>query len=57
MQSTMLTAMLLLTFAFWAYAFAVVFVRARAIVLEREHDAEWVRGLALPTRVAARTSS
>jgi heme exporter protein C len=46
MQSTMLTAMLLLTFAFWAYAFAVVFVRARAIVLEREHDAEWVRGLA-----------
>jgi len=46
MQSTMLSAMLLLTFAFWAYAFAVVFVRARAIVLEREHDAEWVRGLA-----------
>ena len=46
MQSTMLTAMLLLTFAFWAYAFAVVFVRARAIVLEREHDAEWVRSLA-----------
>jgi len=57
MQGTMLTAMLLLTFAFWAYAFAVVFVRARAIVLERERDAEWVRGLALPTRVAARTSS
>ena len=50
MQSTMLVAMLLLTFAFWAYAFAVVFVRARAIVLEREHDAEWVRGLALATR-------
>ncbi len=47
MQSTMLVAMLLLTFAFWAYAFAVVFVRARAIVLEREHDAEWVRGLAV----------
>jgi len=46
MQSTMLSAMLLLTFAFWAYAFAVVFVRARAIVLEREHDAEWVRALA-----------
>jgi heme exporter protein C len=50
MQSTMLTAMLLLTFAFWAYAFAVVFVRARAIVLEREHDAEWVRGLAVDSR-------
>lgn len=50
MQSTMLIAMLLLTFAFWAYAFAVVFVRARAIVLEREHDAEWVRGLAIAAR-------
>ena len=46
MQSTMLVAMLLLTFAFWAYAFAVVFMRARAIVLEREHGAEWVRSLA-----------
>ena len=32
----MLTAMLLMTLAFWAYAFAVVFTRARAIVLERE---------------------
>lgn len=53
MQSTMLIAMLLVTFAFWAYAFAVVFVRARAIVLEREHEAEWVRGLA----IAARKSS
>ena len=53
MQSTMLTAMLLLTFAFWAYAFAVVFVRARAIVLEREHDAEWVRGLVFATRKSA----
>jgi heme exporter protein C len=50
MQSTMLTAMLLVTFAFWAYAFAVVFVRARAIVLEREHDAEWVHGLAVAAR-------
>jgi heme exporter protein C len=36
MASTMLAAMLLMTLAFWAYAFAVVFTRARAIVLERE---------------------
>ena len=43
MQSTMLTAMLLLTFAFWAYAFAVVFMRARAVVLEREAGAQWVQ--------------
>ena len=46
MASTMLTAMLLMTLAFWAYAFAVVFMRARAIVLERESHAEWVRVLA-----------
>ena len=45
MASTMLTAMLLMTFACWAYAFAVVFMRTRAIVLEREGDAEWVRQL------------
>jgi heme exporter protein C len=42
MASTMLTAMLLMTFAFWAYAFAVVFTRTRAIILERERDAAWV---------------
>lgn len=42
MAETMLTAMLIMTFAFWAYAFAVVFMRTRAIVLERERDAEWV---------------
>lgn len=45
MASTMLTAMLLMTFACWAYAFALVFMRTRAIVLERESDAEWVRQL------------
>lgn len=46
MASTMLTAMLLMTFAFWAYAFAVVFTRTRAIVLERESGAAWVNQLA-----------
>ncbi|WP_418319427.1 heme ABC transporter permease CcmC [Piscinibacter sakaiensis] len=45
MASTMLTAMLLMTFAFWAYAFAVVFSRTRARILEREHDTQWVRSL------------
>jgi heme exporter protein C len=43
MAQPMLLAMLLMTFAFWAYAFAVVFVRARAIVLERERGKAWVR--------------
>ncbi len=46
MASTMLTAMLIMTFAFWAYAFAVTFTRARAIVLERERGSVWVNELA-----------
>jgi heme exporter protein C len=50
MASTMLTAMLLLTFAFWAYAFAVVFTRTRAIVIEREQHTEWVGALAAAKR-------
>ena len=36
MANTMLMAMLIMTFAFWAYAFAVVFMRTRAIITERE---------------------
>jgi len=43
MASTMLWAMLLMTLACWAYAFAVIFVRARAIVLEREGANAWAR--------------
>ena len=47
MVSTMLTAMLLMTFSFWAYSFAVVFTRTRAIIVERERDAKWLNeGLA-----------
>jgi heme exporter protein C len=46
MATTMLTAMLVMTLAFWAYAFAVTFTRARAIVLERERGAGWVNQLA-----------
>ena len=46
MASTMLTAMLLMTVCFWAYSFAVVFTRARAIVLENESDTDWVKALA-----------
>ena len=45
MASTMLVAMLVMVFAFWAYTFAVVFTRTRALVLEREADTEWVRAL------------
>ena len=46
MATTMLTAMLIMSLAFWAYSFAVVFTRTRALVLEREQGASWVRELA-----------
>jgi heme exporter protein C len=45
MADTMLNAMLLMTVACWAYAFAVVFQRTRAIVLEREAHTEWAAAL------------
>jgi heme exporter protein C len=48
MASTMLTAMLLMTLAFWAYSFAVVFTRARAIVLEQESEHRWVESAVQP---------
>jgi heme exporter protein C len=48
MVATMLMAMLLLTLSFWAYSFAVVFTRVRAIVLEQESDTEWVKSLTSP---------
>ena len=50
MAATMLNAMLLMTIAFWAYSFAVVFLRTRAIVLERERQAQWVIELGARTR-------
>jgi heme exporter protein C len=43
MAAVMLEAMLIMALAFWAYCFAVVFKRARAIILERERDAAWAR--------------
>ena len=46
MVATMLTAMLLMTIAFWAYSFATAFTRARAMVLEQERDNAWVQDLA-----------
>jgi heme exporter protein C len=45
MAHTMLLGMLLMALAFWAYAFAVVFMRARAVVIEREGRTAWVAEL------------
>ena len=46
MATTMLVAMLLMTVAFWAYTFAVVWMRTRAIILEQERENDWVAALA-----------
>jgi heme exporter protein C len=54
MAATMLNAMLLMTIAFWAYSFAVVFLRTRAIVLERERQAQWVIDMGSKTREASK---
>ena len=53
MASSMLWAMLLMTLACWAYAFAVIFVRARAIVLEREGAYAWARARLASLRASA----
>jgi heme exporter protein C len=42
MESTMLAGMLIMAVAFWFYAIAVILVRVRAIILERERTAHWV---------------
>jgi heme exporter protein C len=42
MAAPMLAAMLVMVFAFWTYAIAVIFARVRIIMLERERDAAWV---------------
>ena len=45
MASIMLTGMLLMVAAFWVYAIAAALQRVRAIILEREKDADWVARL------------
>jgi heme exporter protein C len=45
MATTMLTGMLLMALAAWMYSIAASFMRVRAIILEREEDADWVRDL------------
>ena len=45
MASIMLLGMLLMVIAFWAYSIAAALQRVRAIILEREKDADWVAQL------------
>jgi heme exporter protein C len=43
MDSHMLAAMLIMTFAFWAYAFATIFTRVNTMTLDEESHTEWVQ--------------
>jgi len=45
MAQTMLWGMLIMALAAWMYTIAVALVRARTLVLERERQSEWVRGV------------
>jgi len=45
MHVAMLTAMLLMVFAFWMYAIGAALTRVRSIILERERRTRWVRAL------------
>jgi heme exporter protein C len=45
MATTMLLGMLVMTLALWAYTLAVVLLRLRCIILERERDAAWIATL------------
>ena len=42
MAQTMLTAMLLMTFAAWAYSIAAALHRVRTLIVEREAHAQWL---------------
>jgi heme exporter protein C len=43
MANTMLTGMLVMALAFWAYAIAAALYRVRTVILKRERHAEWVK--------------
>jgi heme exporter protein C len=45
MASTMLMGMLVMALAYWAFSIATALFRVRTIILERERNAAWVRGL------------
>jgi heme exporter protein C len=52
MAATMLTAMLLMTLAFWLYSVAVILSRVRCIIVERESLPVWEEESAVIQKVA-----
>ncbi|HSO05913.1 MAG TPA: heme ABC transporter permease [Pelomicrobium sp.] len=51
MAAVMLQGMLIMVFACWMYAIAVILARVRTIILERERHAAWVREAAAEGRL------
>ena len=54
MAGTMLAGMLVMALAAWAYCIGASLLRVRAIILERERDADWVAALPEIPREATR---
>jgi heme exporter protein C len=50
MAAAMLTGMLLMALGFWMYSIAASLVRVRAIILERERNADWIADYARTLR-------
>jgi heme exporter protein C len=46
MAKTMLLGMLIMALAFWMYSIAVILLRARSIIVERERNSDWLGDLA-----------
>jgi len=43
MEPNILASMLIMTFGFWMYSFAAIFMRVRLTILSREAETQWVR--------------
>lgn len=50
METSMLWAMMIMAVAFWMYSIAVVLMRARTKILERERQTSWVQELVSETK-------
>jgi heme exporter protein C len=48
MAATMLTAMLLMAIGFWLYSMAVILMRLRCVILERNRQPRWSQGAVEP---------
>jgi heme exporter protein C len=54
MATTMVTAMLVMTFGFWMYSVAVILARMRCIIIERERQPSWGKNASIQEVAEAR---